>query len=255
MHRLVVFAVLAMPLVASAQLSAVNIPAYLAHDREQLASHATEVCACKDLACAKKPIDAFLQWELDHSLMKGQPHYAAYLAAVAGDSEIELQRGLLEDCNTALLMKPRVRVCKKRFANAANAFAREAKRAYAPYKMFDFRDSPEPRMEPLGAIAAVRVHPGRSWGFRAVVGPKSIVSDFGLELDQIGDQWGPVPSELGVMAARRVGSVVTVVEIRSERWGDFEPEDHPLTKLFLAKMMTAGSKCLDRGPTRLDRID
>jgi hypothetical protein len=245
MHRLVVLAIFATPLAASAQPSAVDIPAYLAHDREQLASHATAVCGCKTVACAKKPIDAFLDWEVDRTLMKGQPHYAAYLAAVAGDVELGLQRGILEDCNTALLMKPRVRGCKKRFATAANAFAREAKRVYAPYKMFDFRDSPEPGQEPAGTIAAVRVHPGRSWAFRAVVGPKSMASDFGIELDQIGDRWGPVPSERGVVAARRVGSVITVVEIQSERWADFMPEDHPLTKLFLAKMMAAGSRCMD----------
>ncbi|MBA3502093.1 MAG: hypothetical protein M4D80_36295 [Myxococcota bacterium] len=239
--RLLALLVVALPTVAGAAPSAVNIDATLAHDRELLASHATALCACKNLRCGEKHVDAYLQWKLDQDLMKMHRAYDAYLAAVAKDPTIAGWREQLDDCNTALFMKPQARVCKKRVASAAKAFSREAPRAYAPYKTLAFRSGPH---DARGAVASVQVLPGRSWSFSAAVGPRSMARDFGIELDQIADEWGTVPSEFGVIAARKMGPVIAIVEVRSERWGEFEPEDHPLTKLFLSKMMAAATKCV-----------
>jgi hypothetical protein len=238
--RLLALLVIALPAVAGAA-PAINVDKAIAHDRALLASHATALCACKDMRCGEPHVDAYLRWKTDLDLMKDRD-YDTYLATVASDPALTRTVAQLEDCNAALFMKPQAKSCKKRIASAAAKFAREAPRTYAPYRVLEFRL--EKSDAPTGTIAAATVIPGRSWGFRAYVGPRSIARALGVEIAQVGDEWRTIPDERGVMMARTMGPVVAILEVQSERWGDFEPEGHPLTKLFLDKMRTAANKCV-----------
>jgi hypothetical protein len=222
--------------------SAIDVDATLVHDRDVLTKQATAMCACEDAACGKKVIADFLLWEQELTLVRGRKGFEDYVDAVDNDETIKDQRGFIEDCNALLLAKPWAASCKKRFANAARSFAREAPRTYAPYKRLDFRNNDENGFDGRHAIASARATPGRSWEFLSVFGPASLArTKFGVT--DLTDAWTMVDSERGVIAARSYGPWVAVLRVESERWGDFEPAHHPLTKLYFEKLRETADKC------------
>ena len=214
--------------------SLIDVDATLVHDRDVLTKQATAMCSGENV------IDEYLLWQQELTLVRGRKGYEAYVDAVDNDQTIADQRRLIEDCNAMRLAKPWAASCEKRFASAARDFAKAAPKAYAPYKSLDFRA--EKASTPSTMIAQTRSTPGRSWEFRAVFGPASLArSEFGITA--VPDTWTMDVTERGIFAARQYGPFVAVLRVESERWGDFEPAQHPLTKLFFEKLRAAADRC------------
>jgi len=227
---------------APARPSAIDVDATIQHDRDLLTKQATAMCACDDGACGNKVISEYLLWQKELELVRDRKGFENYTERVAQDEMIAIQRGIIEDCNATLLAKPWAASCKKRFDTAARDFARAAPRTYAPYKRLDFRANGEKEFGVRDAIANTRATPGRSWEFVGTFGPASIArTEFGVT--DVPDTWTMVDSERGIIAARRYGPWVAVLRVESERWGDFEPAHHPLTKLYFEKLRAAADKC------------
>jgi hypothetical protein len=224
--------------------SAIDVDATLVHDRDKHTKWATAICACKDVKCGDKVIDEWLRWKLELDLMRGRRGFETYVEAVDVDRTLTSQGELIDDCNGMLRAKPWKRVCEKRLASAAAAFAREAPKAYAPYKSLKFTGGPSEN--PVsGTIAEININPGRTWDFLAVVGTMAVAREFDVVQD-LSDRWAMHHATRGLAVVRRFGPHVAVLVIQSERWGEFEdkPAEHPLAKLFFEKMQAAADKCL-----------
>ena len=139
--------------------------------------------------------------------------------------------------------------CPDAFADAEDSFRSEAPALNEPYRTLSWqRDNEvEDRLAPPEVRAFSVIAPGRSWFFMAAASETTVL--LGAGLPRMGfeprylAQWQQQDNEEGYAIARARGERAAVIWIDTDRPGQFDVADHPLTKAFLREFKAAADTC------------